>query len=475
MTRTPVRSSALVAVPVEAAAVDGLRARFHGQVLVPGDEPFDEVRRVWNRMVDRQPALIARCTGVADVRTALGFARSEGFDVTVRCGGHSIVGHGVADGAVLIDLSPMRGVRFDPGNRRVWVQGGARLRDLDRETLPFGLGVPVGVVGDTGVGGLALGGGYGFATRRYGLTCDNLVGAEVVTADGELLVVDEDRDPDLLWGLRGGGGNFGVVVGMTFRTHPLGPISYGDHLYPVEAGIPPMRAMLDLLREGPDEVSASAVVGPAPAADWVPAEWRGRPTVMVSWVFHGPIDDGRVLCAPLAEAGRPVASSEAETTYAALQAFSDVVPGEEGRRYWKGALASHLPDEALETILTRGAGPGEPPPSCAVEVFGLGGQFAREQDTAFGHRDSLCDVLVISGWTDPSDDDDRLAEARALAAQVARYTDGAYVNSLEDESEGAVRSAYGAEVHDRLTALKDRYDPTNVFRHNQNVRPSTGP
>ena len=336
-----------------------------------------------------------------------------------------------------------------PGPGGAWVQGGARLRDLDRETLPFGLGVPVGAVGDTGGGGLALGGGYGFATRRYGLTCDNLVGAEVVTADGELLVVDENRDPDLLWGLRGGGGNFGVVVGMTFRTHPLGPISYGDHLFPVEDGLGPLRALLDLLRDGPDEVIASAAVGPAPAADWVPEEWHGRSTAMVSWVYRGPIDQGRVLCASLAAAGR---------------------------RYWKGALATHLPDTALETILARGAAPGDPPPSCAVELFGLGGQFARvgEHDTAFGHRDSLCDVLVISGWTDPADDEHRLAEARGLAVQIAQYANGAYVNSLEDESAGTVRSAYGGQVHDRLTALKDRLDPTNVFRHNQNVRPTGG-
>ncbi len=294
--RTPIRSSVLSAAPVEARALDALRARFHGRVLVAGDEPFDDVRRVWNQMVDRQPALIAQCTGAADVRTALDFARAEGLDVTVRCGGHSIVGHGVADGALLIDLAPMRGVRVDPGARRAWVQGGARLRDLDRETLPFGLGVPVGAVGDTGVGGLALGGGYGFATRRYGLTCDNLVGAEVVTADGELLVVDENRDPDLLWGLRGGGGNFGVVVGMTFRTHPLGPISYGDHLFPVEDGIGPLRALLDLLRDGPDEVIASAAVGPG-AGGRLRCRRSGTDgsTAMVSWVSPRPIDQGRVL------------------------------------------------------------------------------------------------------------------------------------------------------------------------------------
>jgi FAD/FMN-containing dehydrogenase len=474
VSRTPVRSSLLGARTVTDRSVDALRAAFHGDVLAPGDEAYDEVRRVWNRMVDRRPAAIARCTGVADVRTARAYANAEGLDVTVRCGGHSIVGHGVADDALLLDLAPMRGVRVDPDRRQVWVQGGARLRDLDRETHPFGLGVPVGVVGDTGVGGLSLGGGYGFATRRYGLTCDNLLAAELVTAGGDLVVVDEEREPELLWGLRGGGGNFGVVTGLTFRLHPLGPIAYGDHLFPVDEGVAPLRAMLELLRDGPDEVTASAVVSSAPAADWVPPEWQGRPALMVSWVLHGPLDEGRRLCAPLAAAGRPVASAEAETTYAELQAFSDVVPGEVGRRYWKGALVTDLPDQALEMILRRGAAPGDPEPRCAVELFGLGGAFGRvgDQDTAFGHRGSICDVLVISGWTDPADDEDRLAEARGFAAQVAQYADGAYVNSLEDESADAVRSAYGATTFDRLTALKDRYDPANVFHHNQNIRPS---
>ena len=474
MSRTPARTGRVGATTVDRDALERLRADFAGDLVPPDDPRYDEARQVWNRMVDRRPALVARCSGVADVRAALAFAGAEGLDVTVRCGGHSIVGHSVADDALLIDLAPMRAVRVDPDARRVWVQGGARLRDLDRETLGLGLGVPVGVVGDTGVGGLALGGGYGFATRRYGLTCDNLVAAEVVTASGELVVADEHRNPDLLWGLRGGGGNFGVVTGMEFRLHPLGPVSYGDSLYPVDEGAVPLRSLLQFLREAPEEATASAVVGPAPPAPFVPEELHGRPVVSLSWVYHGPLERGRQVCAPLTAGTRPVAAAEEETTYAALQAFSDVSPADPGRRYWKGALVRELDDAAVEAILTRGAGVDDPPPQAAVEIFGLGGAFGKvaDADTAFGHRDSLCDVLVLSGWDDPAEDDDRLAEARALAARLSAYGQGAYVNSLTDEPADVVRSAYGATTFDRLTAVKDHYDPGNVFHHNQNIPPS---
>ena len=474
MSRTPARTRQVGAATVDSAAVDRLRSDFAGDLIGPDDAGYEDARQVWNRMVDRRPALIARCTGVADVTTALAFARAEGLDVTVRCGGHSIVGHSVADDAVLIDLAPMRAVRVDPDARRVWVQGGARLRDLDRETLGHGLGVPVGVVGDTGVGGLALGGGYGFATRRYGLTCDNLVSAEVVTASGELVVTDERRNADLLWGLRGGGGNFGVVTGMEFRLHPLGPVAYGDSLYPVAEGAGPLRALLEFLQSAPEDATASAVVGPAPPAPFVPEQWHGRPVVSLSWVYHGALERGRAVCAPLTAGGRPIAVAEQETTYAALQAFSDVSPAEAGRRYWKGTLVRDLGEAALETILTRGADPDGPEPQAAVEIFGLGGAFGQvaDGDTAFGHRDSVCDVLVLSGWSDPAEDDERLAEARELAAQVTPFGQGAYVNSLGDEPADVVRAAYGERTFDRLTGVKDHYDPDNVFHHNQNIPPS---
>ena len=471
--RTPIRSSVLSAAPVEARALDTLRARFHGGVLVAGDQTFDDVRRVWNQMVDRQPALIAQCTGAADVRTALDFARSEGLDVTVRCGGHSIVGHGVADGALLIDLAPMRGVRVDPGARRAWVQGGARLRDLDRETLPFGLGVPVGAVGDTGVGGLALGGGYGFATRRYGLTCDNLVACEIVTADGELLVVDESRDPDLLWGLRGGGGNFGVVVGMTFRTHPLGPIAYGDHLFPVEDGIGPLRALLDLLRDGPDEVIASAAVGPAPAADWVPEEWHGRPTAMVSWVYHGPIDEGRVMCASLAAPADPSRQPRPRRRTPRCRRSATSCPARSaagtGRAPWPPPAGRRARDD--------------PRPGCRAgrAAAQLRGRAVRARGSVRPGRRARHRVrpprLTLRHPRHLRVDRPGRRRAPAGRGPRAGGADRAVrQRRLRQQPRGRVGprrpSAYGGQVHDRLTALKDRLDPTNVFHHNQNVRPT---
>jgi FAD/FMN-containing dehydrogenase len=288
------------------------------------------------------------------------------------------------------------------------------------------------------------------------------------------VVCDEQRHADLLWGLRGGGGNFGVVTGLELRLQELGRVSYGDHLYPVADGTGPLRALLDFLREAPDRATASAVVGPAPAADWVPAEWHDQPVVLLSWIYHGALDEGRRVCAALAHAGRPVAAAEEEIGYAELQAYGDGATARCERRYWKGALVDDLPDEVLETILLRGQEPGGHAPRCMVELFGLGGAFGRvgDLDTAFGHRGSICDVLVLGAWTDPAEDAGRLAEARALAARIAPWASGAYVNSLEAESADAVRSAYGAPAHDRLTALKDHYDPANVFHHNQNVVPS---
>lgn len=463
------------ATPLTDATLGALRGAFRGELIRPVDPAYETARRVWNGTVDRRPALVARCTGTADVAAAVRFAREEGLEIAVRGGGHSVAGHGTVNGGMVIDLAPMRGVRVDPDSRRAWVQGGAVLGQLDHETALHGLATTAGTVSHTGVGGLTLGGGYGFLARTHGLAVDNLVSAEVVTADGEVLLASELRNDDLFWGLRGGGGNFGIVTAFEFRLHPApSMVATGDLIFDSDQGLAALRAFRDFAAVMPESMTITA------GAVTVRAEWEmpeleiGAPMVAISWVNLGSEAEGRQIAEPLYAGLEPRVKVGEEMSYLRLQGLADASQRAGLRRYWKGSFATALTDAGLEAFMARGTQAGDPAPSWNGELISLGGAVARvgEDETAYSGRDAAFDFLTLCSWEDPAEDEVRLAGARHYWDTMKPFTSArAYVNSLEDEGSARVRDAYGASKYERLVALKRRYDPDNVFHLNQNILP----
>ncbi len=422
--------------------------------LRPGEPGYDDARRVWNAMIDRRPALIARCRETADVVTAVAVARSKGFEIGVRCGGHSVAGHAVPEGGLMIDLSPMGGVRVDPERRRAWVQGGALLGAMDAATQAYGLATTAGNVSHTGVGGLTLGGGMGWLARQYGLACDNVESFEMVTAAGEVVRASSAENPDLFWGLRGGGGNFGVVTEFEFRLH-----NTGTHTLTVELDFPATEASRtlacwrDLALAGPRQATYAASIS------------RGVATLGFVWV--GDPDVGRLLARSLDVLGAPVDQRVVEQSYIDLQRCGDTPQGHALRRYWKGHYLPALPDAAIEALLAHD-------PSMGASLQTHGGAIADvpEYATAFGHRGTAFEYLGAARWTDAAEDAERITTVRACAQRMELYASGAYVNALGDDGESGVSRAYPPAVLARLTELKDAVDPDNVFHLNQNIRPS---
>ncbi|WP_207946876.1 FAD-binding oxidoreductase [Actinomadura sp. 7K507] len=452
-----------------------LRRDFAGQVLVPGDGGYDESRRVWNGMVDRRPALIARCTGREDVAAAIRFGRAQGLEIGVRCGGHSILGLPVADGCLMLDLTPMDAVTVDPEGRRARVQGGALLGALDRATQPYGLATTAGNVSHTGVGGLTLGGGMGWLARDYGLSCDNVTSFELVTAEGAVLHVDATEHADLFWGLRGGGGNFGVVTEFEFRLHQVGTRALlVDLYYPPADAAAALSGWRDLIGEAPRRATLTAWVGSA--GDWphLPPELRGRPLASTGFVWVGDPDEGRRLLPALRGLGSPVAERVEELSYLDLQTMDDSAEGHLHRRYWKGHYFREFPDDAVRAFLARGADDAEAPCLPAASLQAYGGAIAEvgDDETAFSHRGTLVEFVAAARWSDPAEDAERMAAARRYAASLEPFAAGLYVNTLTDEGRQGVRRAYPEAKLARLTALKDRYDPGNVFHLNQNIPPT---
>jgi len=475
VTRSGTRS-AESANEITAAGIEALRGTFRGELLLPGDDGYDPARQVYNAMVDRRPALIARCLGVADVAAAIAFGRTAGLEISVRGGGHSVSGHAVVDDGLMIDLSLMRAVQVDPERMVASVQGGALLMDLDREAAHFGLATPAGLVADTGVGGLTLGGGYGWLARRYGLTCDNLLAAEVVLADGSLLTASADQNPDLFWALRGGGGNFGIVTTFDLQLHRFGPMVWtGDLYFRVEDGMAALRGFRDLLPEAPDELFLMAYVIHATADVPVPEEHRGHAVVGVSWVWvgHDP-DEGERAAAPL-RVVTPIAEVVQPMTYVALQSFA-LTPERVGKRhYWKSSLLADLPDAAIEAWLQGAAEANRSGPTMFAEMMSMGGAIARvgDDETAYGNRHAIVDFITGATWTDAAEDEQHMSAARDVWQAVSAHgSSGVYVNNLGSEGEDRIRAAYGASKYERLAAIKARYDPDNVFHLNQNIRPA---
>ncbi|MGH8869124.1 MAG: FAD-binding oxidoreductase [Actinomycetes bacterium] len=447
------------------ATARSLRSTVTGEVLLPGDPAYDEARAVWNAMVDHRPRVIVRCTGAEDVAAALRLAREHGLEIGVRCGGHGVLGLAVPEGGLMIDLTPIGGVRVDPARRRAWVGGGALLGALDLATQEHGLATTAGNVSHTGVGGLTLGGGMGWLARQYGLSCDNVVSFAMVTAEGRAVRASATENPDLYWGLRGGGGNFGVVTEFEFALHPVdGRCLLVDLAYDLDDAPAVFRGWRDLTTDAPRQATFTAFVG----------DVDGRPRASVGYVWVGDPDEGRRLLPPLRALGTPMAERVEEISYVALQTMDDSVEGHTLRRYWKGHYLTALPDEAVETFLRRGTsdGRGDLLPAASFQAYGGAIADVPPQATAFSRRDTRYEFVTAARWTDPGEDEKRMGAARRYAATIDRFASGAYVNVAEADGQAGVARAYPPETLARLTALKDTWDPDNVFHRNQNIRPS---
>jgi hypothetical protein len=455
-------------------AVDDLRTTFDGELIRPSDPGYETARRAWNGMVDKRPALVVRPRGTADVVTAVLFARKHDLEIAVRCGGHGTSGQSVTEGGIVIDLGLMRGVRVDATARRAWVQGGCLLSDVDREAQARGLATTGGVISHTGVGGLTLGGGYGYLARRFGLACDNVLSAEVVTASGEVLVASPDQNEDLYWGIRGGGGNFGIVTGFEFRLHPFGPdILSVDLAYGIDDGPAAIRALLALAEDSPEALVAGTAIVTARPSPMLPEAFHGQTVVWVSYTYADDVDEGKGFLPRLKVGGEPIAEFVDVMPYVQLQRVADEAQRHGLRQYARSHFIRSTPDALVDALLARG---GQDPAVAANGSLGqLGGAVSRvsSNDSAFSGRDALFDFVVGSTWEDPSLDTDRLAAARAYGDSILPLSTGrSYVNAIEGEETDKVRAAFGAATYDRLVAIKARYDPDNVFHLNQNVRPA---
>ncbi|WP_448809973.1 FAD-binding oxidoreductase [Agromyces bauzanensis] len=439
-----------------------LQATISGRVLAPGDAGFDDARAVWNAMIDRRPRYIVQCADAADVAAAVQYAVEHDLEIGVRSGGHGIVGHAVPDEGLMIDLRPMAAVTVDPIGRRARIQGGALLGALDVAAQAHGLATTAGNVSHTGVGGLTLGGGMGWLARQHGLSCDNVTEFEVVTADGETVRASTDERPDLYWALRGGGGNFGVVTEFEFALHPEpGKAISAEFHYPAAEAGPPMRRWRDLSGTAPRQATWNATIVEQTVA------------LGLVWV-GGPADGAAVISAladELADVAEPSARIIEPMSYLQLQTREDDIEGHAWRRYWKGHYFSELHDDVIDALLARD---DELAPNVSLQAYGGAIADVPDDETAFSRRDTAFEFVAAARWQDAGEDAGRMSAARRYAAKLDRFASGAYVNVLGEDGVAGLRRAYSDEKLARLTAVKDAYDPGNVFHLNQNIPPSAG-
>jgi len=436
---------------------------FRGRLIGPPDKDYDEARALYNGMIDKRPRLIARCTSAADVMAAVNYAREHKLLLAIRGGGHNGPGFGSCDDGLVIDLSQMRSVRVDPATRTARVDPGCTAADLDHATHAFGLAVPLGIVGSTGVAGLTLGGGTGYLTRKHGLTVDNLLEVDMVLADGSFVTASKDSHPDLFWAVRGGGGNFGVVTTFEYRLHPVSTMYGGMLVYPVARAREVLRLYRDLAAKAPDELTMFAGLMSAP---------DGTPIVAVLVGYNGPASAGEAAIKPLRDLG-PVADQVSTLPYPALNSMLDEGFPHGLHVYWRSDFLKALPDEAIDTLCERFSSVTSPLSALLIEQFG--GAVARvpAADSAFAQRDALFNLAVIARWTDPATAGSHVDWARRSSEAMRPFASGGvYVNYLGDEGEERIRAAYGAEKYAKLVAIKKQYDPTNLFRLNQNIKPS---
>ena len=462
-----------MATTIEDTTLDAFDDQLHGDVLRRGMEGYDEARSVWNAMIDKYPAAIARCTGAADVIAAVKFARDLDLQLAVHGGGHNVAGKAVCDDGLMIDLSPMNHVRVDPDAKVARAEGGATWGDFDHETQSFGLATTGGIVSTTGVAGVTLGGGLGWLARKYGLTHDNLRSMDVVTAEGELVTASEAENSELFWGMRGGLGNFGIATSLEFDLHEVGPeVLAGRIIHPYEAAPEFLRLYRDFMRGAPDELQAYAAFVQGNPAMGMPEQLHGKTLVGVVVLYSGDVDEGREVIQPLRDFGEPIADMVGPTPYVEHQQSSDELYQEGHRNYWKSHFFDELTDEAIDTIVEH----ADPLPTPFTTVFfeWMGGAIARADSdaTAFPHRDATVSFTVAPKWTDPSDDEGMIEWAREFFEATASYTsDDVYVNYLSEDEQNRAKAAYG-DHYERLRALKNEWDPKNLFSVNQNITPT---
>lgn len=466
------KSRAGASVNIAESALADFGAALRGRLLTPEAPEYDEARAVWNAMIDRRPGLIVRCAGAADVIGAVRFASAHDLVLAVRGGGHNIAGNAVCDGGLVIDLSAMRSVRVDAERRIARVEPGATLADVDREAQAFGLATSLGINSTTGVAGLTLGGGFGWLSRKLGLTIDNLLSADVVTAAGELLEASDSRNPDLFWAIRGGGGNFGVVSSFEFRLHPVGPnVLSGLIVHPLDEAPEVLRFYRDFAAAAPDELACWFVMRQAPPLPFLPPEWHGKEILALAVCYCGEQAEGERLLKPLRAVGRPIADVIGPTPFLAWQTVLDPLLAPGMRNYWKSHDFRQLDDGLIEVFIDHAR--RIPDPQTEIAFAQLGGAVSRvaHTATAYTHRDAQFVVNVHGRWADPARDAACVGWARELFKAATPFaTGGVYVNFLTQEEQDRVHAAYG-ENYARLVALKNKYDPSNLFSVNQNIRP----
>jgi FAD/FMN-containing dehydrogenase len=445
---------------------------FAGTVVAPGDRDYDAARAIWNGSIDAEPALIAQCRTTEDIVTAVTLTRASGLALAVRGGGHSVSGLSTCDGGVVIDLSSMRAVDVDPDRRVATVQPGTTWAEFDAATAAHGLATTGGLISTTGVAGLTLGGGIGWLQRKYGLSCDNLVGADVVTADGDVVHVSDTESPHLLWGLRGGGGNFGIVSRFEFALHPVSTVLGGLLLFPLDRGKEVLSTFRDWAADAPDDASMLAAIMTAPPEPFVPQEMVGQKAVAILGCWCGDLDAGSSAIEPLRALG-PLADVFGPMPYVALQGMGDGGAPRGLRNYFRGGFVDDLDDEVIDVVLAHGD--RMPSPMSQIHFHQMGGAIGRVLPgaTAFSGRHAGYTYNVVSTWTDPTEDARHIDANRELtAALVPLSSGGAYVNFVGEADADRVRSVYGDEIYDRLARLKREYDPSNLFSRNQNIRPA---
>jgi FAD/FMN-containing dehydrogenase len=445
---------------------------FKGEIVRPDDPTYDEHRKIWNGSIDRRPALIARCTGVADVTDALRYARDSGLEIAVRGGGHSFPGHSVCDGGIVVDLGLMKGIRVDPEARTARVQGGVLWGELDRETQPFGLATTGGIVTHTGVAGLTLGGGIGWLHRKHGLTIDQLLSADVITASGEFVKASETENPELFWGLRGGGGNFGIVTEFEFRLHPVGPTVYaGPIFWRAEDAASVLRFYRDWIADAPDDLMTIVVQRKALPLPFIPKELHGERVLAITCCYAGPVEEGEMVIRPLKSFGSPVLDRCEPKPYVAHQSMFDPSFLHGWWYYFRACDVAGLSDEVIDVVVDYGSRIVSPITSIALWQMGGAVTDVDESETAFNGRHAGFTFNINGNSESEEGFDAERAWAREYWSALAPHHTSVYVNFLMDEGEERVREAYGAAKYDRLKALKTKYDPHNFFRLNQNIPP----
>ena len=442
--------------------IERFQAAFRGEVFRPGDSRYETARKIWNASINKSPGIIARCSGVADVVAAVNFARENGLLVAVRGGGHNVSGKALCDDGIVIDLSGMKGIHVDAKNHTARVQGGATLGDVDRETHVFGLAVPAGVISKTGIAGLTLGGGVGWLVRKYGLTCDNVLSFDIVTADGKPRVASVNENEDLFWALRGGGGNFGVVTSFEFRAHPVSTVLGGMVMYPRDHAVEVLRFHRDFTQSAPEELTAYVALLHTP---------DGIPAVAVIACYCGDVTEGEKVFKPLRTFGSPMVDMIQPMPFPQMQTFLDAGFPHGNHNYWKSTFLREFSDDAIVVLVEHANRATSPLTGVVIEYYGGAASRVGVSETAFAQRQAQYSVGILAQWTDPGESQRHIEWARGLADSMRRFSSGAYLlNFLGEEGEDTIKAAFGPN-YDRLTAIKKKYDPRNFFCLNQNIKP----